>query len=138
MIRAVYSGADMLCCTIPIHMTRELKALIFPPRQRDVLPQKRGLEEEEKAINDKFVEELLDLTDVKYMKDTSPLQPECRCHACRNHTRAYIHHLFKSEELLAEVLLYAHNQYQVSRLMDEIRDRVQDKNSFSKWAGLHD
>ena len=116
-------------------MTRELKALLFHPAKTEVLPQKRGLTEEE-VFTEKFVEESLDLKDTKYLKDTAPLQAGCQCHACRNHTRAYIHHLFKSEELLGEVLLYAHNQYQVSRLMDEIRDRIRDRNSFSKWAGL--
>ena len=127
----------MVGCIVPILMTRELKALILNSTKSEILPQKRGLDDEETTvIPDSFVEESLDLRDSKYMKDVSPLQPGCQCLACRDHTRAYIHHLFKSEELLGEVLLYAHNQHQVSRLMEEIRDRIKDKDSFAKWAGI--
>jgi queuine tRNA-ribosyltransferase len=47
--------------------------------------------------------------------------PGCQCHACKNFTRAYIHHLLKAKELLGDVLLYTHNQHQVLSLFDHVR-----------------
>ena len=38
-----------------------------------------------------------------YRRDSSPLQPGCLCHACRSHSRAYLHHLMRAHELLGEV-----------------------------------
>lgn len=47
----------------------------------------------------------LDLKDPKYLLDNSPIMKSCDCFACKNHTRAYIHHLFNTRELLAPILL---------------------------------
>lgn len=123
----------MLTCTMPIHLTRNFKAFIFKSPLKGLIPQKRDIEGD---TADKFIEEYLDLSDGKFLKDTSPLQSGCNCHACRSHTRSYIHHLFKSEELLGEVLLYIHNQYQVTQFMEDIRLRLNDRDGFVKWANL--
>jgi tRNA-guanine family transglycosylase len=57
----------------------------------------------------------------------------CTCHGCRHHTRAYIHHLHLSHEILAEVLLYHHNLHQLRRLFASARQAMQD-NSFGQWV----
>ena len=65
---------------------------------------------------------VLDLTEEKYVKDVRPLLAGCTCHACRHHTRAYIHHLIRAKEMLGEILMYRHNQHQLIRLFDVCRD----------------
>ncbi len=68
----------------------------------------------------------LDMWDTKWARDKNPLQDGCMCHACRHHTRSYIHHLLLCRELLAEVLLYQHNQYQLLQLLQGVRRHVND------------
>lgn len=63
----------------------------------------------------------INLWDDKYFNDSRPIQYGCACHACRYHTRAYIHHLLKAKELLAEILLHAHNQKQYLELFESFR-----------------
>ena len=53
-----------------------------------------------------------------------PLDPECSCMVCQSFTRAYIHHLFKAEELLAFRLTSYHNVYFVTKLMEQIREAI--------------
>jgi queuine tRNA-ribosyltransferase len=43
--------------------------------------------------------------------------------SCGSHSRAYVHHLLRAKELLGEVLMYTHNQWQMHRLFQEIRRR---------------
>lgn len=47
----------------------------------------------------------LDLQDVAYKTDFGPLRRGCECLACTKHTRAYVHHLVMTNELLASILL---------------------------------
>jgi queuine/archaeosine tRNA-ribosyltransferase len=66
----------------------------------------------------------INLWSEQYRKDVTVLQEHCECHSCHNgYTRSYIHHLLKSRELLADVLLYQHNQYQVRQLFENIDDQ---------------
>ena len=51
----------------------------------------------------------LKLREAKYELDTQPLDKNCNCYACKNHTRAYIHHLWKADEMLACTLMTLHN-----------------------------
>lgn len=47
----------------------------------------------------------LNLRDKRYQLDKSPLVPGCECYACKHHTRAYVHHLLNTHEMLGAVLL---------------------------------
>jgi len=69
---------------------------------------------------------VLDLNEKRYATDTSPLLRGCNCFSCYNgqHTRAYIHHLVNSRELLAEILLFIHNLYHILELMHELSDAI--------------
>ena len=54
----------------------------------------------------------------------------------RHHTRAYIHHLIKAREILAEVLLYTHNQHQLLRLFSTGREILHSGSGnveYEKW-----
>lgn len=61
------------------------------------------------------------LLNAKYVLDEKPLDETCDCPTCRNFTRAYIHHLFKSGEMLAMRLCVMHNIYFYNTLLEKIR-----------------
>jgi len=74
----------------------------------------------------------INMLNAKYTKDFSPIDPECRCPTCTNHSRAYISHLFRSKEILASVLASQHNLYFIVHLVKEMRNSILD-GTFSKF-----
>ena len=72
------------------------------------------------------------LMNAKYELDTLPLDPTCDCPACRNFSRAYIHHLFKSGEMLAMRLCVMHNIYFYNTLLERIRAAL-DNDQFDAF-----
>ena len=72
------------------------------------------------------------LNNAKYAKDTEPLDSECDCPTCRNHSRAYIHHLFKAKEMLAMRLCVMHNLHFYNTLMERIRENL-DNGTFKEF-----
>lgn len=74
---------------------------------------------------------LIDLNDPVFENDLSPIDDSCSCHACKNHTKAYIHHLIKCKEMLAGILLITHNIYASDRFMNDVRESI-ISNSFAK------
>lgn len=60
-----------------------------------------------------------------YKTKDAPIDIDCECYTCRNFSAAYLHHLFKCEELLAYRLATIHNLQFVARLMQGIRDAIQ-------------
>lgn len=54
-----------------------------------------------------------------------PLEEGCDCHTCGHYTRAYLHHLFKAKEMLGATLATIHNERFTVRLVDAIRDSVE-------------
>lgn len=64
--------------------------------------------------------------------DFSPIDPECRCYACRNFTRAYIRHLFKAEEILGMRLASLHNLYFYLELLRQAREAIL-LDQYLKW-----
>jgi tRNA-guanine transglycosylase len=66
-----------------------------------------------------------------YAKDTSPLDKKCDCYTCQHYDRAYLHHLFKSQELLAYRLMTIHNLRFVISIVEQIRIALKN-NSFDK------
>mmetsp|Transcript_139 Transcript_139/g.166 ORF Transcript_139/g.166 Transcript_139/m.166 type:complete len:517 (-) Transcript_139:194-1744(-) len=70
-----------------------------------------------------------------HRKDLRPILDGCPCHACKHHTRAYIHHLLTAKEMLGDILLYCHNQVQILKLFEEIRYVKKEGNkAFSQWS----
>lgn len=59
-----------------------------------------------------------------YRRDARPLLPGCTCHACTQHTRAYIQHLCVTQEMTAHVLLQIHNLHHYTRFFAEVRRHV--------------
>lgn len=56
-----------------------------------------------------------------YRSDVSPLDPRCECYTCQNYTRAYLHHLFRSREILSARLNTLHNLHFYQNLMRGLR-----------------
>ena len=68
----------------------------------------------------------------KYKDDLRPLDPTCNCYACRNFSRAYLHHLQKVNEILGARLNTIHNLHYYLNLMQEMRDAL-DEDRFEQW-----
>ena len=66
-----------------------------------------------------------------YREDFTPLLENCDCYTCKNYTKAYMHHLFKSNEILALTLMSLHNEHFIIKLVDDIRGSIED-GSFKK------
>lgn len=101
IVGAVARGIDMFDCVIPTRSGRTGQAFT-----------RSG------AIN---------IRNAKHHNDTAPLDEKCGCYACQNHSRAYLHHLAKSGEILAAMLLSEHNIFYYQDLMKDIREAIEQK-----------
>jgi queuine tRNA-ribosyltransferase len=63
----------------------------------------------------------INITNKRFQTDHGALDPECDCYTCQNFSRAYLHHLFRTKELLAYTLGTIHNERFIVRLVDDIR-----------------
>lgn len=61
----------------------------------------------------------------RFIDDLSPVDPECDCWACKNHSAAYLRHLYKCDEILASRLATFHNLHFYGRLMQRIRQAIE-------------
>jgi queuine tRNA-ribosyltransferase len=101
IIGAVMRGVDMFDCVIPTRAGRFA----------------RGYTDEGEK----------NLRNAKFAEDPRPLQEHCSCPACKNYSRAYLHHLFKAEEMLGATLLTWHNLTFYQQLMQDIRAAIAKK-----------
>ena len=62
-----------------------------------------------------------------YAEDTGPVDPLCNCYTCRNYSRAYLRHLFRSNEILGARLNTYHNVYYYQSLMSGLRNAIEAK-----------
>lgn len=74
----------------------------------------------------------MNLFNAKYELDERPIDENCQCPACKNYTRAYIRHLFKAKEMLAMRLSVLHNLYFYNKLMEEIREAI-DNDCYAEF-----
>jgi queuine tRNA-ribosyltransferase len=77
------------------------------------------------------------VTRAAFKRDFSPLDPECDCHTCLNYSRAYVHHLLRSRELLGYTLATIHNERFTVRLVDSMRTAIEDGGA-PAFAALRD
>ncbi|MDD6483903.1 MAG: tRNA guanosine(34) transglycosylase Tgt [Clostridiales bacterium] len=68
----------------------------------------------------------LNMLNSRHETDDRPIDEKCGCPACKNHTRAYIRHLFKAKEMLALRLCVQHNLYFYNELMGMIRTAIEE------------
>ena len=67
---------------------------------------------------------VLNLRNARHAADPRPLDPECACTACTRHSRAYLHHLFRANEMLGPMLLTQHNLTYYQALMRGLREAI--------------
>ncbi|MEK7615859.1 MAG: tRNA guanosine(34) transglycosylase Tgt [Patescibacteria group bacterium] len=110
IIEAVKRGIDTFDCVIPTREARHGKIYLGVKPLNSEL---RG-----------FTPQTLDISKTIFKEDFTALDSTCDCEACTKYTRAYLHHLFKSSEILAMRLLTMHNVRFYLRLMEKIREAV--------------
>ena len=98
ILAAVQRGIDMFDCVIPTRAGRTARAYT--------------------------THGVYNLRNARFSQDTASLDQTCGCPACRNHTRAYLHHLFRSNEMLGPMLLTWHNLTYYQSLMQSIRTSI--------------
>ena len=68
----------------------------------------------------------INIKNAQYKTDTNPIDDKCACYTCKNHSRAYLNHLSKSNEILASMLLTKHNITYYQDLMKDIRTSIEN------------
>lgn len=79
---------------------------------------------------------IINIKNEKYLRDETPIDPQCACPVCRRYSRAYVRHLFKAEEMLAMRFAVTHNLYFYNSLAQAIRDAL-DAGSFAAFRGKY-
>ncbi len=107
LVGAVERGVDMFDCVLPTRSGRNGQAFTW-----------HG------AVN---------LRNAKHAEDQSPLDEHCPCDGCAKYSRAYLHHLIKSGEILGAMLLTEHNLTFYQQLMQAMRDAI-GVGAFAEFA----
>jgi queuine tRNA-ribosyltransferase len=74
----------------------------------------------------------INIKNLEYRDDLKPIDEGCECYTCKNHTRAYVSHLHRSDEMLAATLSSIHNLYFIVNLIKKIRQSLLD-DSFQEF-----
>lgn len=98
IVGAVERGIDMMDCVLPSRSGRTGQAWT-----------RRG------QVN---------IKNARHQDDPRPLDEACTCPACRNYSRAYLHHVFRAGEIIASMLLTWHNLHYYQELMQGLRDAI--------------
>ncbi|WP_394152985.1 tRNA guanosine(34) transglycosylase Tgt [Loktanella salsilacus] len=75
---------------------------------------------------------VVNMKNARHADDPRPLDEACTCPACRNYSRAYLHHVFKSQEMISGMLLTWHNLHYFQQIMGEMRDAIA-AGTFAAW-----
>ena len=75
---------------------------------------------------------IINIKNEKYMRDDDPIDSLCSCPVCKKYSKAYLRHLFKSQEMLGMRLAVSHNLYFYNNLMKEIRTEL-EKGTFESY-----
>jgi len=98
IVGAVQRGVDMFDCVLPTRSGRNGQAFTH-----------------DGPIN---------LRNARFAEDTGPLDPDCACPVCHGWSRAYIHHLIRSGEILGAMLMTEHNLSFYQQLMAGLRQAI--------------
>ena len=111
IVGAVKRGIDMMDCVLPSRSGRTGQAFT-----------RRGV---------------LNIKNARHADDPRPLDENCACPACSNYSRAYLHHVFRSQEIISSMLLTWHNLRYFQDIMQGMRDAIASA-SFAAWeADFH-
>lgn len=109
LFESVERGIDMFDCVAPTRWAR--RGYLY------VGPAEKGNKKNKFRIN---------IRRGKFKEDGKPVDKECSCYLCKNHSRAYLRHLFLANELLYFRLASLHNVNFILRLMDKIRESIKE------------
>lgn len=98
LVNGVLRGVDIFDCVLPTRLARHGSATVLGDR--------------------------LNLRNARFRNDPEPLDPACACYTCTHFSRAYLHHLVRSNEILAHVLLTTHNIHFLLQLMAGMRAAI--------------
>ena len=111
IVGAVKRGIDMMDCVLPSRSGRTGQAWT-----------RRG------QVN---------IKNARHQDDPRPLDEHCTCPACRNYSRAYLHHVFRAGEMISGMLLTWHNLHYYQEIMQGMRDAIAE-GRFAAWeAAFH-
>ncbi len=80
---------------------------------------------------------VVNIKNARHQDDPRPLDAACGCPACRNYSRAYLHHVFRSQEIISSMLLTWHNLHYFQELMAGMREAIA-QGRFAAWeADFH-
>ena len=82
----------------------------------------------------------INITNTAFKQDLRPVDETCDCYTCRNYSRAYLYHLFRAHELLANTLATIQNERFIIRIVDDIRVHIDqgDLEEFKvKWLARY-
>ncbi len=100
LFEGVERGIDMFDCVLPTRIARHGMAMTSQGR--------------------------VNIKNAKYERDFTPLDPNCDCYTCRNYSKAYLRHLFKSDEILSSMLMTTHNLHFLVNTMAGIRKTIEE------------
>lgn len=106
LFEGVERGIDMFDCVLPTRIARHGMAMTSQGR--------------------------VNIKNARFERDFSALDPECDCYTCRNYSRAYLRHLFKSDEILSSMLMTNHNLHFLISTMTNIRKAL-DEDRFTEY-----
>lgn len=106
IVGAVKRGVDMMDCVLPSRSGRTGQAWT-----------RRG------QVN---------IKNARHADDPRPLDAHCTCPACRNYSRAYLHHVFRAQEMISGMLLTWHNLHYFQEIMQGMRDAI-EAGQFAAW-----
>ncbi|MDY0073984.1 MAG: tRNA guanosine(34) transglycosylase Tgt [Thauera sp.] len=72
-----------------------------------------------------------------HKQDTGPLDPSCSCYTCRNFSRAYLHHLHRSDEILGSMLNTVHNLHYYQTFTGELREAIAEGTFAATVSRFH-
>lgn len=102
IVGAVKRGIDMMDCVLPSRSGRTGQAFTH-----------RGV---------------VNIKNARHQNDPRPLDVSCLCPACKNYSRAYLHHVFKSQEIISSMLITWHNLHYYQDLMGKMRKAILTDN----------
>lgn len=115
ILEGIAMGVDMFDCVLPTRIARHGALMTSKGR--------------------------VNIRDLKYAEDFTPLDDQCDCYCCKNYTKAYLRHLYKCDETFGKRLLSIHNIRFLIHMMEEARKAIQEdrfgdfKDEFIKQYG---
>ena len=106
LVEAVWHGYDMFDCVMPTRNARN--GMLFTSQGR------------------------INIKAKVYEEDSGPLDPDCSCNVCKNYSRAYLRHLYRSGEILSSQLNTYHNLHFYLDLMRRVREAIR-QDSFDEF-----